>query len=188
VAKLITFEDNYMSLRGFRIDIIKSVRNMNPSVSQFSSNIDVSAMKEYVAEHIGGTYGATKEDVLEAFESTVIADIFYKGKSPVARRSRQACVVHGSLFWSDQFPKIDLTCARRLFAITVGDLMGLVPKSAQVGDEIFLLAGGQVLYILRPQGDSFAFVGECYVHGLMDGEALERLKDGTAQVGNIRLR
>jgi hypothetical protein len=36
-----------------------------------------------------------------------------------------------------------------------------------------LALGGSVLYILRPRGNEYEFIGECYVHGLMDGEALQ---------------
>ena len=60
----------------------------------------------------------------------------------------------------------------------------MVPRSAQVDDEIFVLAGGQVLYVLRPVGECFQYIGESYIHGLMDGEALQKLEDGTAEVYN----
>jgi hypothetical protein len=51
---------------------------------------------------------------------------------------------------------------------------------AEVGDEGSLLAGGKVPYLLRPErgaegGDKNAFfklVCECYVHGIMFGEAV----------------
>jgi hypothetical protein len=65
--------------------------------------------------------------------------------------------------------------------------MGLVPRTARVGDEIFVLAGGQVLHVLRPVGECFQYIGESYVHGLMDGEALQRLDDGTTKVETVRI-
>ncbi|KAK5459657.1 hypothetical protein LTS15_003786 [Exophiala xenobiotica] len=50
---------------------------------------------------------------------------------------------------------------------------------AEVGDEVYLLAGRKVPYLLRPErgaegGDKNAFklVCECYVHGIMFGEAV----------------
>lgn len=68
----------------------------------------------------------------------------------------------------------------------------------QIGDEVWLLKGGNVLYILRPRSikkdcafkvldctgalsttrqlredeNSYEFVGEAFIHGLMDGELL----------------
>lgn len=53
-----------------------------------------------------------------------------------------------------------------------------VGAQAQPGDEIWLLFGGGVLYILRPRDDHFTFVGECSVHGYMNGEAMEKWKAG----------
>jgi hypothetical protein len=52
-------------------------------------------------------------------------------------------------------------------------MMGQVPPTAQTGDVIAILFGGEVPFVLRPvDGDKFTFIGECYVHGLMYGEAL----------------
>jgi hypothetical protein len=53
-----------------------------------------------------------------------------------------------------------------------------IGAQAQPGDEIWLLFGGRVLYILRPRHDHFTFVGECYVHGYMSGEAMEMWEAG----------
>ena len=53
-----------------------------------------------------------------------------------------------------------------------------IGAQAQPGDEIWLLFGGGVLYILRPRDDHFTFVGECSVHGYMNGEAMEKWKAG----------
>lgn len=56
---------------------------------------------------------------------------------------------------------------------TEGGKIGLAPAAAMLGDKICPLLGGQVLYVLRERGEGkWEFVGECYVHGLMDGEAL----------------
>ena len=52
--------------------------------------------------------------------------------------------------------------------------MGLVHPRAREGDLICTLYGGQVLCVLRKHGpDEHLFIGECYMHGLMDGEAFE---------------
>jgi len=66
-------------------------------------------------------------------------------------------------------------CKRRL-VISRRGYIGLAPADAEVGDEIHLLAGGNVPYVLRRRsGDlAFTFVGECYVHGIMFGELVEK--------------
>jgi hypothetical protein len=56
--------------------------------------------------------------------------------------------------------------------------IGCGPSKMQVGDEVWLLFGGRVLYVLRPEDDHHQFVGECYVHGYMHGKAMEMWKAG----------
>jgi len=59
---------------------------------------------------------------------------------------------------------------------------------------MFVLIGGQMLYALRRVDNSsdgrktFQCLGEAYFHGLMDGEALELLKDGKVEVESIVIR
>ncbi|OAQ59630.1 hypothetical protein VFPPC_03846 [Pochonia chlamydosporia 170] len=58
---------------------------------------------------------------------------------------------------------------------TSKNTIALVPCPAPTGDEIFALLGSQVLYVLRRRGNRgrrYEFIGECYVHGMMDGEAV----------------
>ncbi|KAL5317114.1 hypothetical protein ACEPPN_014208 [Leptodophora sp. 'Broadleaf-Isolate-01'] len=54
-----------------------------------------------------------------------------------------------------------------------GPLFGLAPPEAREGDCICILFGCSVPVVLRAvTPDRHSFVGECYVHGMMDGEAL----------------
>jgi hypothetical protein len=45
----------------------------------------------------------------------------------------------------------------------------------QEGDIICVPFGGKVPFSLKPLGDQYLLVGECYVHGLMDGEAMDMM-------------
>jgi hypothetical protein len=61
----------------------------------------------------------------------------------------------------------------------------MMPITAVVGDLIWALAGGQVLYILRTvnrEKNQYRFIGECYTHGVMDGGILRRLQLGEARM------
>jgi hypothetical protein len=65
----------------------------------------------------------------------------------------------------------------RAFAVTNNGYFGIVPGRAKVGDSIVLLKGGTVPFVIRdakaPGTDGeYEFVGECYVHGVMNGELL----------------
>jgi hypothetical protein len=65
------------------------------------------------------------------------------------------------------------TTARNMCVTTRGYL-GRVPRGSEVGDKICILFGGSVPFVLRDAGDGyFTFIGECYIHGIMDGEALK---------------
>jgi hypothetical protein len=63
-------------------------------------------------------------------------------------------------------------CVDRRFFVTRSGSMGVGPDSMMEGDVIAILFGGMVPYLLRSIGSGYKFVGECYVPGLMDGEAV----------------
>jgi hypothetical protein len=57
--------------------------------------------------------------------------------------------------------------------------IGCGPSKMKVGDEVLLLFGGRILYVLRPKDAHHQFIGECYVHGYMHGKAMEMWEAGT---------
>ncbi|KAH8732591.1 hypothetical protein GQ44DRAFT_697855 [Phaeosphaeriaceae sp. PMI808] len=67
---------------------------------------------------------------------------------------------------------------RKLFMTTKG-YMGLAPEGCEVGDKVTILLGGTTPFMLRPLmskfsfGQHYALVGDCYVHGCMDGEMIK---------------
>ncbi|KAI3324641.1 HET-domain-containing protein [Xylariaceae sp. AK1471] len=73
----------------------------------------------------------------------------------------------------------------RHFFTTENGYMGIGPVGVKPGDEVWSLIGGHVPFVLRPadhhlgrsiHGLSFQMVGECYVHGIMNGEAWKGCK------------
>ncbi|KAK4949812.1 hypothetical protein LTR10_011654 [Elasticomyces elasticus] len=76
----------------------------------------------------------------------------------------------------------DITWKRRTFRSKVNDhaerfLVGLAPPDAKVGDQVCVLYGCSVPVILRRLAVSegklcWKLVGDAYVHGVMDGEAI----------------
>ena len=67
---------------------------------------------------------------------------------------------------------ITQTRGRTLF-VTSGGMLGLGPHTLSEKDTVVLFSGGNVPFVVRgdPGGD-FNFIGECYVHGIMDGEVV----------------
>ncbi|EON64457.1 hypothetical protein W97_03688 [Coniosporium apollinis CBS 100218] len=98
----------------------------------------------------------------------------------------QAIAPYGSSF--DFGVLVGSFCLKRTFFVTAKGYLGLGPHLTQIGGHVVLLAGGKVPFILRTGIDKsesgaeagteakepwFYFIGECYVHGIMDGSAWE---------------
>ncbi|MCJ1259478.1 hypothetical protein MMC24_007316 [Lignoscripta atroalba] len=73
------------------------------------------------------------------------------------------------------------TTMRRLFITRKGRL-GLGPPQTVGGEKIFVLYGGKAPFVLRAKTEKtindgpvpcYELVGDCYVHGIMDGEAMD---------------
>nr|POF04187.1 heterokaryon incompatibility protein 6, or allele [Quercus suber] len=82
------------------------------------------------------------------------------------------------------------TSALRNLGRTYQLFLAMIPDTAVVGDTIWALAGGQALYVMRrPNADTeqYQYVGECYVHGLMDGDIARRLHIGELNMRDISL-
>lgn len=72
---------------------------------------------------------------------------------------------------------VGASCSGRCFAVTKKGYLALVPRYAVSGDMVCLTMGAAVPFLLRRHDQAskaedkcFKLVGECYVHGMMDGE------------------
>ncbi|KAM7211973.1 Heterokaryon incompatibility protein (HET) domain containing protein [Rhypophila decipiens] len=64
-------------------------------------------------------------------------------------------------------------CQERRMGVTQLGRMALFPKMTEQGDQVVILKGGRVPLVLRAKGNGYVeLVGEAYVHGIMDGEAV----------------
>jgi hypothetical protein len=78
-------------------------------------------------------------------------------------------------------------CVDRRFFVTKTGSMGIGPDVMNEGDIIVILFGGRVPYILRPVDNGFKFIGECYVPGLMNSEAVQTWRDEGSKKGIFEL-
>lgn len=70
--------------------------------------------------------------------------------------------------------RASLNATFRVFVQTRKARMGLAPFSAKLEDEVWILHGAKVPFILRPRSDgTYEFIGEAYIHGIMQGELFE---------------
>lgn len=110
------------------------------------------------SEPTGSPYGV---QLYERRLSDVVANIFKGTYSPIglAQLQHEFDIAGGSM--------------RRLFK-TENKYLGTGARSTQVGDELWVLAGAPVPFVLRhlPSG-VHQVVGEAYVHSIMHGEATE---------------
>jgi hypothetical protein len=63
----------------------------------------------------------------------------------------------------------------RNVCVTARGYMGRVPHGSASGDIICIFEGANVPFVIRECGGGFfRFIGECYMHGIMDGETMKR--------------
>lgn len=72
---------------------------------------------------------------------------------------------------------------RSLFRTEEG-YVGLGPYIAQPGDLVGVLFGINVPHVLRPVQEGFLLLGECHVHGVMNGE---KLKEGWSEKRGFKI-
>lgn len=91
----------------------------------------------------------------------------------------------------DAVPAFWSACSSRTFFVTANGYFGIGPRDARVGDEIHILSGTRVPFVLRKADDVscgkdselsedgddtplYSMIGETYVHGIMQGQCLKR--------------
>ncbi|KAF2146190.1 uncharacterized protein K452DRAFT_107214 [Aplosporella prunicola CBS 121167] len=78
---------------------------------------------------------------------------------------------------------LPLSMADQRFFVTKRGFIGQGPVDVEIGDHVYVLFGSRVPFVLRPvdarsgapgtqHSRSFQYIGDAYVHGIMDGEAL----------------
>ncbi|KAK2752917.1 hypothetical protein CKAH01_06158 [Colletotrichum kahawae] len=76
----------------------------------------------------------------------------------------------------------------RAFLVTADGRMGIGPSNIRQGDAVVVLAGGDVPYCVRKEGDYWLLVGESCVQGLMKGEAITAVNHGLLMKERMRFR
>ena len=96
---------------------------------------------------------------------------------PSLRRQRIAFDTKGFL---PRFHDTTLKWQRRLMVTRQGHI-GMCPAHAGKGHVVAVLLGCSVPVVLKPLKDEggYEFVGECYVHGYMEGEIVKELEAGS---------
>ncbi|KAF2647182.1 hypothetical protein K491DRAFT_763823 [Lophiostoma macrostomum CBS 122681] len=131
----------------------------------------------------------------EVFWRTLTGDTSYNNKDRLIRLPTSE--LKGCEEWASEFPfsamemvhsvlhpqflpALEVAVAGRAMFITQKGRIGLCEPTTKVGDEVWILEGGRVPFILRPlkvhgqdSSPHHALIGDCYLHGVMDGEVFE---------------
>ncbi|KAF1844479.1 uncharacterized protein K460DRAFT_284891, partial [Cucurbitaria berberidis CBS 394.84] len=65
---------------------------------------------------------------------------------------------------------------------------GTASMAMKTGDIAVVLFGSRIPFVLRKDGSMYRLVSDCYVQGLMDGEALDMLRNGELESEKFQLR
>ena len=166
-------EAHRLILEGARIDEISTVSSIWET-NAFSTAV----VESWAPMSPDAIYAPTGQSKDEAFRTTVLADInmvtMSRGHTVdfTLLNAREDEMIATE---SDRRNKMNVslkTSGVRRFGWTAKGRMGLLSPCAKVGDSLYLLCGGQVVYILRESSrGSYQYVGDAYIHGIMDGEA-----------------
>lgn len=89
---------------------------------------------------------------------------------PSASHSSSSSSGDAERFWTE----MRLTSMSRSFFTTEKGYFGLGPRITQPGDSCVIFPGGKVPFVIREAPDQencWRLIGECYIHGVMRGEA-----------------
>ena len=135
--------------------------------------------------------------LVEAFWRTLIADYWPWATNVKSEREGRANAEVWQHFLAWRFglsprdhgrglfqSQVDAMSSHRRYMITERNYMGLVSSAAEVGDKICIFRGGQTPFVIRDELELqvnntleverfYSCIGECYLHGMMDGEAME---------------
>jgi hypothetical protein len=82
----------------------------------------------------------------------------------------------------------DVATRYRRLATTTAGYLCLAPSTSRPGDSIAILLDCHVPVILRQENDHLKFIGTCYVHGIMQGEAVTGLSDEQRLSSEFQIR
>jgi hypothetical protein len=79
-------------------------------------------------------------------------------------------------------------CSVRVFLRTSQGWRGVGPRTIEPGDTLVVLFGSRVPFILRKHGSFYRLIGDCYIDGLMDGEAIQMWESGELKAEEFNIR
>ncbi|KAF0330026.1 HET-domain-containing protein [Colletotrichum asianum] len=195
-------EGSLLSLRGISVDTAQEVgsplRGDGPeSISNKQIIESTKIWQQLMERSLGDRKYPSGETPADVFWRTMMGDLLMQ-EFPL-RRANDNDARRAALQFHGGSPSNKLICnsvrmmiAGQTFFVTERGYVGIGPPNLAEGDEVWVLSGGKVPFILRPStGDEsprssatplFTLIGDAFVYGIMDGEAIALHKGGPQAV------
>ena len=134
------------------------------------------------------TYTPTSESLPDAYYRTLLADTvtdLNRGKILRLTEAEQSGVypLQDDVQIAAHYHE---TSSRRRMAMSETGYLCLVSEAACISDVIAIAQGAELPFILREVSlGTFHFIGLAYVHGIMDGEVWDSLKDNLSEISLV---
>ncbi len=193
---LVSEQTRTLTLGGFKLDIIHKVSPLPPKCDKLPTNYHLKQVLTLIkSRSLDQESSEWSKESEEAFFRTPICDLelslesntnealfrrTHYGLHPsfkvCSHRAQPPADEHDKESWTRNarlpYERTMLVCfdGRNSF-ITEKGYVGLAPLGARVGDVVCVVGGADVPLVLRAaENGNWKLVGECFVHGFMDGE------------------
>lgn len=182
-------DSSELCLQGFIIDRVRAAVPASWWDVGFRGKVAAcQALADETAERHGNAYprgGGTYDD---AWWRTAVADMSFYGDGQNYLRAgpedEASCRAYLRSEVASDLRGSSVQLTDKSFFSTETGMLGLCAETVEVGDIVSVLFGGRMPFVLRPRGErvddgttKYEFVGQAYVHGIMDGEVLEEKRD-----------
>ena len=191
----LTEQSDAISVEGKRLDTVKFAFQIKSLLSANGGN-HFSTTETNLREIVGqlllsATYSFTDEPSWKAFFRTLTADRtalsprindgyrskFFAALSDVNLNHENWGENLPAVVWAEISKNIGPIIEDKDMFLTSQGYLGLGQEGFRSGDIVCILLGGEVPYLLRQTVSShtgiFNLLSECYIHGIMDGEAMK---------------
>ena len=186
-VSLVDGADNVLKVTGFRVDKMEAVVKLYDDIREFKVSNFAAASNTYfqrIEAITNGDVYFTGQSWPEVQCRTLIADHLNWTKTSIPDAIQQYKEAK-SMFnnaandqklssWNSWMGAWIGMMPEYAFCKTTRGYVGLVPHASSDMDEVFMFQGFDLPFVLRPIGPIpglYRFVGGCYLHGLMKGEA-----------------
>ncbi|KAK4065397.1 hypothetical protein Trihar35433_7517 [Trichoderma harzianum] len=162
------------NLNGFGLDD-KYVDSKDSSFFAYVQTLSNGCMAIYWQDHASESYSAIRHEEWLGHSAAYLTTAV--DKAIISPELHRLAEKGDALKWSRAATGAS---SNRRFARTTRGYYVMGPQVMEEGDIICVLFGGKMPFCLRPCLDShrYLLVGECYIHGFMNGEAVEMLDEG----------